>query len=273
MSVRTRRQKAFGLFLVVLATALVAGAAGFATGYGTDASKRMALAEENRFLRAENAELAEIKIDSEKTAELTSENEALKAEVEELKKSNKELSDKLADTEGDLEETKEALSESEKELDKAEKKNEEAVTEAAATDTSVKSEKNFMDKITTWFIIGIIGVLVIMGVALILVPKTKREDEEESEEESEDDEEAEEEQYVAFEEVNESEEDAEDDATEELQEEIQEDVQEEVQEGVQTEIVFEETEDNKVEEEKGMSSDVPDSLEELMLESIKRNEQ
>ena len=256
MSVRTRRQKIFSLFILALAVAVVAGAAGFATGYGTESEKRIKLVQENKALTEENKILSEIEIDIEKTEALSAENEELKAKVEELTKENGELKEKLTETEGALSETKETL-----EITKT------ALTESkenvpAESAGEVTKQSDFMDKITMWFIVGIVGVLVIMGIMMLLVPKKQRCEDIEEEEDTKED--------VTFEaeETKEAEEVA-------FAEGISEDTKEFQtvdSEAEQTEIVFSEASY----EEKTDTAEraaVPDSLEELMLESIKRKEQ
>ncbi|MDO5477581.1 MAG: hypothetical protein Q4G23_00265 [Clostridia bacterium] len=298
MSVRSRRQKVFMLFIAAIVIAILAGAAGFATGYGSDASKRIKLLEENKALREENESFSGVKADIEATNTLTAENGELKTQLETLTAENETLKTKIAELEENLAAANEALNVTEQALTEA---------EAEASMDAEAKQSRFMDTLTKWFIIGIIGVLVIMGIMMILVPKKGRkfddaddepEDEKEDEEAYEEAKSTGEEEHVSYKEEPAHDEDAysyeteaesyrketeekkdfvfpfetvtkeeTDEKTEEIPvEEIKEIYSEEPE---QTEIVFPEEE-----EKRDASADfVPDSLEELMRESIKRSEQ
>ncbi|MBR2021233.1 MAG: hypothetical protein IJ939_02245, partial [Clostridia bacterium] len=183
MSVRTRRQMVFSFFIVALVVAVIAGAAGYATGYGVESAKRIKLMEENKLLTEKNAELSAIEIDMEEKNALAAENEELKAEIEAIKAEKTALEEKVTELEGTLSDTQETLSETESALSDA---------EAEAAEGENGSQSKFMDKLTKWFIIGIVGVLVIMGVMMLLVPKNSKKYDSDEDEEDEDEDKGEE---------------------------------------------------------------------------------
>ncbi len=288
MSVRERRQKAFGLFVAALVVALIAGAAGYATGYGVNSEKRIKAINENKIITAENEKLTGISADAKELEALRAENTELKATLETLTKEKEELSAKLTETE-------EAL---EKASDVAEVIGDALREESVNNSGSVEKEDNsdkYKAQITKWFALGIIGVLVLTGIAMILIPAKSRRKEDYEDDEYEDDEE----EYEETEEFEENE-DSEDtelehlgDETEEAEESYEEDASNSEdmestivipvvraerkvideypkadEEGEQTEMDFEEEK-----EDAGDAACVPDSLEELMLQSIKREEE
>lgn len=236
MSVRTRRQRALVLFVGALIVAVIAGAAGFATGYGAEASKRLALSEENRILKEENASLSGVKINIEETESLKTENEELKSKITELNAEIESLNSKISETEAALSDTQNTLTETEGALSEAEKSAEELANEVSS------GSHGLMNTITKWFIFGIIAVLVIMGVAMFIVPKSHRHEDDEDYDEDEE-----------YQEVT-------DEKTEIMIEEPTE------------EITYDEPEEvEEVTEEKGAK--VPETLEELMMESSKGAEE
>lgn len=183
MSMRKRKQQGLAILILSLLVALVAGSAGFATGYGADAAKRTSLSEEVAALKAqtENAPLINEELEA-----LKAENETLKAENEELTAKVTEFEEALSDLK-DENETLKVIKESEGKqtneaegvLDPVERSGSEGNGEAKGENVPSATRVSLVDKITKYVIIVIVAILVLMGLCMIFIPHREDEDEEE----------------------------------------------------------------------------------------------
>lgn len=179
MSKRKRKQQGLLILIAALIVALLAGSAGFATGYGADAAKRNALKKEVSELKAavsgEDAEsvaaMDELKAKNEELAQTVSE---LEATVADLKNKNTELTEQLgqASVNTNPENNSEVL-------DPVTRPSEE---EPSVSDDDSTARVTLVDKITKYVIIIIVVILVLMGISMLFF---RREDDEDYEDEDE----------------------------------------------------------------------------------------
>lgn len=180
MSKRKRKQQGLLLLVIALIAALIAGSAGFATGYGADAAKRNALKKEVAELKAltdgkneeANSELLKLK---EENASLSESVADLEEEINALKKENASLSEKANSANTNTGDG--AL------LDPVTRQNEsEASDDGNVTGTNRVS---MVDKITKYVIIAIVAILVLMGISMMFI--SRREDDYEDYDDDNDD--------------------------------------------------------------------------------------
>lgn len=264
MSNRKRKQQGLAILVLSLFVALIAGSAGFATGYGADAAKRKSLSEEVSVLREKTENVG---MSAEQEESVLAENEALKSENEELNKKVSDLTEQLGALQKDNEELKNtnviSVDEDETALDPVERNGE---TEDVPSNSQDEVKRvSLVDKITKYAIIIIVVILVIMGLCMFFF--SRRDDDYEYDDEEYEDEDA-----------DETNDEMQNDADEVKEEEKEEVIIEEPT----REIVLPEkeaTEENSEafseetmpfdmnEETKVSASDVPDTLEELMAKS------
>lgn len=184
MSKRKRKQQGLLILVAALIVALIAGSAGFATGYGADAAKRNALKQEVSELKAavsgEDAEsvaaMNELKTKNEELAQTVSE---LEATVADLKNKNTALTEQLEQAGANT--SPENNSEV---LDPVVRPSEE---EPAVSDDDGGTRVTMVDKITRYVIIIIVVILALMGVSMLFFSRRDdAEDEDEDEPEPED---------------------------------------------------------------------------------------
>lgn len=185
MSMRKRKQQGLAILILSLFVALVAGSAGFATGYGADAAKRTSLSEEVAALKAqtENAPLINEELEA-----LKAENETLKAENEELTAKVTEFEEALSDLKDENEPLKvikesegKQTNEAEGVLDPVERSDSEGNGEAKSENVPSATRVSLVDKITKYVIIVIVAILVLMGLCMIFIPHREDEDEDAAE--------------------------------------------------------------------------------------------
>lgn len=185
MSSRRRKQQALVLLIAALFLITVSAAAGYASGYGVNSAKRIALEEENTALRQAETE-AENEENAKDTEAILEENKVLKEEklaLEEktsvLEKEKTELSEKVEMLEEIVKSYSSdngASEELDSEVLTAPERNE-IETSAEVRDT-VGSKVSLIDKITKYAIIVIIVLLVLMGAGMFLSGRNKDIDEE-----------------------------------------------------------------------------------------------
>lgn len=179
MSKRKRKQQGLLILVAALIVALLAGSAGFATGYGADAAKRNALKKEISELKAtvsgEDAEsvsaMNELKAKNDELAQTVSE---LEATVADLKNKNTGLTEQLGQASANIN------SENNSEvLDPVVRPSEE---EPASSDTDDGGARvTMVDKITKYVIIIIVVILALMGISMLFF--SRREEDEDYEDE------------------------------------------------------------------------------------------
>lgn len=179
MSTRKRKQQGLTVLIIALFVALIAGSAGFATGYGADAAKRSALSKQVESLQA-----------SASGAAASAETEALKQENEELKAKVISLEEEVAS----LNEENAALSsarasESDKSvsdtvLDPVEKPAGENTAEGGKTEAPA-ARVSIVDRITKYVILSIVAILIIMGISMLFFGKRRDDDDYDEEETAE----------------------------------------------------------------------------------------
>ncbi len=161
MSTRKRKQQGLVILVLALFVALIAGSAGFATGYGADAAKRSALSKQ----------VEELKASLGGTGVSAGENDA-------LKKENEELRTKVAS----LEEEVAALKEENavKAAPEANNNVPDNVLDPVETGGSDNTENqdsaptarvSIVDRITKYVILTIVAILVIMGISMFFFGK------------------------------------------------------------------------------------------------------
>lgn len=161
MSTRKRKQQGLVILVLALFVALIAGSAGFATGYGADAAKRSALSKQ----------VEELKASLGGTGVSAGENDA-------LKKENEELRTKVAS----LEEEVAALKEENAVKTSPETNNnvQDNVLDPIETGGSNNTENqdnaptarvSIVDRITKYVILTIVAILVIMGISMFFFGK------------------------------------------------------------------------------------------------------
>lgn len=175
MSTRKRKQQGLVILVLALFVALIAGSAGFATGYGTDAAKRSALSKQ----------VEELKASAGGTGVSQEENEA-------LKKENDELRTKVASLEEEI-----ALLKEEKAAQPSPKANNgvsDAVLDPVETsggadntqnDTAPTARVSIVDRITKYVILTIVAILVIMGISMLFFGRRADDEEDEETDENE----------------------------------------------------------------------------------------
>ncbi len=161
MSVRAERKKHFALIVAAVILFMLAASVGYSVGYGVNGEKREALAEQNRTLAAQGLEaeeaLSKFAAMEKNAADLTAENEALKAEAAALKEENEQLKAKVK--------------ESEAAVNYAASLDEGQVNEAETTNAG---SSNFLDIFTRVIILIIIAVLVVMGLSMLTTGRRRR---------------------------------------------------------------------------------------------------
>lgn len=161
MSGRKRKQRGLIILTAVLIISLIAGSAGFATGYWADARKRTALSAELSALKEsisdENIKNAE-KIKKEND-ELSLRVTELEEQVASLSEENEILKNAAKETEASNEEETQGL------LDPVKKGGQNEETGADGEQEAVRV--SLVDKITKYVILIIVIILVLMGVGMI----------------------------------------------------------------------------------------------------------
>ncbi len=180
MSTRKRKQQGLVILIIALFVALIAGSAGFATGYGADAAKRNALSKQVEELTASvsgtvsSAETDALKQENE---ELSAKVASLEAEVNSLKEENSALSEaKANEPDNNVPDTV---------LDPVEKPAS-GNNGADAADTQPVARVSIVDRITKYVILSIVVILVIMGISMFFFGKRRDDDEDYDDEEEPD---------------------------------------------------------------------------------------
>lgn len=170
MSTRKRKQQGLVILILSLFVALIAGSAGFATGYGADAAKRSALSKQVEELKAS----ASGSVSSAETDAVKQENEELKAkvtaletEVASLKKENAALSESNAQ--------EPRVNTTDSVLDPIETPSND--NKADGKDTQHVARVSIVDRITKYVILSIVVILVIMGISMFFFGKRRDDDE------------------------------------------------------------------------------------------------
>ena len=176
MSTRKRKQQGLVILIIALFVALIAGSAGFATGYGADAAKRSALSKQVEELKASvSGAVSSEETDAVKqeNAELKEKVASLEAEVNSLKEENSALSEaKAAEPDNNVSDTV---------LDPVEKPVSGNNGEDTAN-TQPVARVSIVDRITKYVILSIVVILVIMGISMFFFGKRRDDDDYDDEE-------------------------------------------------------------------------------------------
>ena len=175
MSTRKRKQQGLVILILSLFVALIAGSAGFATGYGADAAKRSALSKQVEELKASasgSVSSAETDAVKQENEELKAKVTALEAEVASLKEENAALSESNAQ--------EPRVNTTDSVLDPIETPSND--NKADGKDTQQVARVSIVDRITKYVILSIVVILVIMGISMFFFGKRRDDDDYDDEE-------------------------------------------------------------------------------------------